>query len=257
MKKSLLFSLLFLLSIAIISAQATKIDVSTIKESFQPGENITLKVSLYDENNIPINDLVKINLEDAEKRKNIEKIISSNQLIEISLGEMATKGYWNINAEYQTLKSKSIFIVETQEMVKFEIENDVLTITNIGNTQYHKTIQIAIGDTIGIKEPALDIGEKASYRLIAPEGSYSIRITDGQTTVSKENVALTGNVIGVLDKNIGNQAGLTGGIKPEDGNDLSYESLKKSSFTYIFVLAIFGATILIVIERFYRKRTAN
>ncbi|MBU3906819.1 MAG: hypothetical protein KKA64_01055 [Nanoarchaeota archaeon] len=254
MKKVMLLVFCMIILSSLVLAQSSKISVITTKESFKAGEKITLKVSLLDENNNPINDNVQISLEDPNKKKKIEKTIQSNQLVDIDLGEGVSYGYWTARATYNGLESKSLFVVEVEELAKFEIQEDVLKITNIGNTQYTKTIQIVIGDTVGIKEPKLGIGESISLRLIAPDGNYNVRITDGKTTISQSNVALTGKVIGVLDERVSQGSPITGYIKPEGESELSLDYLKKNKFVYVFVLVIFGATILLAIERHYKRR---
>jgi len=66
-KKGALILLILFLMISLV--QATKIEVSTTKETFSTGEDITLKVSLLNDENTPINDNVLIILEDSEKIK--------------------------------------------------------------------------------------------------------------------------------------------------------------------------------------------
>ena len=73
----LVLSIVFLLSL--INAQEYKIDVLTIKNTFEAGENIIFKVSLLDANNNPINEVVTVVLEDAEKIVRVEQETISNK----------------------------------------------------------------------------------------------------------------------------------------------------------------------------------
>ncbi|MFH1711354.1 MAG: hypothetical protein ABH840_03515, partial [Nanoarchaeota archaeon] len=111
-----------------------------------------------------------------------------------------------------------------------------------------KTLQIVIGDTIGTKTiEDLQVGESLTFKLIAPDGQYNIKITDGKTTISRERVALTGEVIGVLDERLSNPSpGITGGI--------GQKSVFQSTFIYIFLVAVFVAAILLAVENKYRKK---
>ncbi|MEK6875138.1 MAG: hypothetical protein AABX30_00455 [Nanoarchaeota archaeon] len=256
MKNVLIFLVYIVVLSLVVNAQASKINIELVPDDvFAAGENITFKISLYDENNIPLSENVDVVIEDAEKMKHLEEKVLTKELVQIDLGELAPYGYWTIIAKYGNLQAKNTFSIEAEELAKFELNGDILTITNIGNIQYSKTVQIIIGNTIGIKEPRLDIGKKVEYRLIAPEGTYNIRITDGTTSISSSNIALTGEVIGILDEKIPERAGLTGGIKPDTADEsFSWYYLKKSKFTYIFVLAVFGAAILLAIERRYAKK---
>ena len=254
MKKSSIFIILLFL-IPLIAAQNYKMDISTSKETFNAGENITIKVVLYDSQNKLINDNVNVILEDAEKKVKIEKTIISNYFVDVELPPGASHGQGTIIAKYKEEELKGTFLIEAEELVRFEIDGEKLIITNIGNTQYSRTIQITIGDVTGIKNPKLKIGEKISYRLVAPEGTYNIRVSDGKTTKNYNNVMLTGtgNVVGAIDESASQRTGITGGISPdEEMSFLSY--VKDSKFIYVFILVIFGAMILIAIERKYRKK---
>lgn len=260
-KKSIISCFVFIIVLSSF-VLASKIEVSTTKETFSVGESITLKVSLYDSSNNPIDAGVNIIIEDAEKITKIEQMVPSNRLIDVSLGEKARYGYWKITAKYtepetnELVEGTALFMIEMNEQAKFEIEGDKLIITNIGNTRYTKTIDIIIGETLGTKKVDLDAGEKISFRLIAPDGVYNIKVTDGKTSITKQDVALTGKVIGILDESLASGGNpLTGGVKPEETNDDSfYSSIKSRNFVYVFVLVVIGAAVLLAIERNYRRR---
>ena len=250
-----LFCLVILTSLVV--AQNYKIEVSTLQETFEAGKNITFKVSLFDSQNNPVNDFVFVTLEDAEKNIKIEKEVPSNEIVEINLGEGVSYGQGTITASYKDAIAFDYFTIEINELANFELRGDILVVTNIGNTRYTKTIQITIGDTVGTKSPKIDIGKSVSYRLVAPDGSYNVKVTDGKTTLTQSDVRLTGTgqVIGALDQSVSQRSSITGGIRPEDESEeglLGY--IKGSTFIYIFVLVIFGAMILLVIERRFRKK---
>ncbi|MFC1682014.1 hypothetical protein ACFL0X_00140 [Nanoarchaeota archaeon] len=255
-KVVIIISMIFLLSF--VAAQEYRLEIFTSQETFEAGENITLKVNIYDSQSSLITDEVLIILEDAENKAKIEQLIPSNEFVSVGLGDQASHGQGKITANYKDSEATKLFIIEIKELAKFELNGENLLITNIGNTKYTKTIQIIIGETTGIKEPKLDIGEKISYKLVAPEGVYKIKITDGKTTLSKGEVKLagTGKAIGALDERISQRNPITGGIRPDEESDenlLSY--FKNSTFTYVFIIVIFGAMILLAIERRMHKKT--
>jgi len=245
-----------MLMLSLVSAE--KLNVAPIKETFVAGENINLKVSLLDSNNNPINTNVDITLEDAEKKMVIKRTVSTDSLVEVNLGDNAPAGYWKVTAAYGNLTSSALFMVELNELVKFEIKDNILIVINIGNIPYKKTIQIVIGETIGSKEIDLGVGESTTFRLIAPLGNYNVKVTDGKTTLATSNVALTGNVVGVLDNQELSNSPLTSGIK---GADPAYgeDNTKSRSGTlaYIFLFVILTAAILVMIERRMKKSAYN
>lgn len=250
-KRSAFFLVLVIFLSTFVLAEAINIEFP-LGDSFKAGEDITLKVSLFDDQNIPFKESVELTFEDAEKISKIEKTIFSKEIVDIDLGEGIISGFWTVTAKYQDIQASEIITIEIEELAKFEINDDLLIITNVGNTRYSKTVQIVIGDTVGIKELKLDVGESVELRLIAPEGIYNLRVSDGVTSIKKGSVSLTGNVIGILDERIVGSNTLTGGIKP--GGDISSTYLRSNKFVYVFILVIFGATILLAIERNYRRK---
>jgi hypothetical protein len=257
MKKILIlaFTILFLSSLA--SAYSLDITFPNEKTSFASGEAITFKVIIYDDSGNQIDGEVSIVVEDAERQVRIERIVTSKDLVSIDLGERATSGQGVIQAEYQEVKAIAFFEVGRKELALFEIEGNNLKVTNIGNTKYSRVITITIGETIGTKEPELEPGQSTSYRLVAPEGTYNVRVTDGITSLIRGDVPLsgTGQVIGAIDDSASRRSPFTGGVSPDDNSDIAWLSyVKNNTFIYVFVLVIFGAMILIAVERQYRKK---
>jgi hypothetical protein len=256
-KKSLVFLLLGIFLISFVIAEDYSLEVSTLKDTFQQGEKISIKVTVYDSEGKLVNDNVDVVLQDASKTTMVEETITSNTIQEIEIGEKASYGQGEIIATYKESEAKGTFTIEIEELVKFEIKDENLIITNIGNTQYTKTVQITIGETTGVKQPKLNPGKSISYKLVAPEGVYNIKITDGKTTLTQGDIKLTGTgkVIGALDQTASSRSPVTGGISPDENSEealLSY--VKNSKFVYTFVLVIFGAMVLLAIERRYSKK---
>jgi len=251
--------LFFIVCSSFVLANKISIDMrgrGESKNSFLAGEDIAFTISLYDENNNPVSDNVDVIIENADKTETIEKTFPSNQPVSLNLGESARAGFWSITAKYQDAEITSLFSIEPSGNVLFEIIEDRLIITNTGNSRYTETIDIAIGDSIKSQDVDLGVGDKTSFRLVAPDGTYNIRVTDGKTTVTKGSVTLTGtgNVIGVLDERLtGGEGPITGGPGPgEEGED--FYGGRNKNLVYLFIIVVIGAAVLLAIERNYRKR---
>ena len=255
MKKELIFIFAIILFTSLVVAQNYKLEVSTIPEDkiFRSGETIQLKITLYDLENNLVKDNILLILRDIRKEIIKEIIIQSNIFQEIQLPENILAGEGKIIFKYKDVETTESFFIEEKELAKFELDGEKLIITNIGNTKYNKKVYITIGETTGTKTPELNIGESVSYRLIAPEGNYNIQIKENEKIVLiKSDIKLTGTgqVIGALSEDSSKRVGLTGGISPEEGDEealLSYA--KNSKFIYVFMLTLFGAMILLAIER--------
>lgn len=253
MKKSVLSILILLL---LFQVCAEKIEIKA-GENVKPGESLSLQVLVYDNENNLIAGNVNVILEDASKFTKIEKILTIGKNEEVELNNTANPGYWKITARYNNVEASSLFLVETNEIIKIALDDDILSIENVGNAKYDKVIQIVIGDSIGTKKIILDVGEKMNMRLTAPDGSYNIKITDGKTTLSRNNVQLTGNVIGVSDDKPVLGSPMTG-ISPDKDEFSSITSgFMKKKVLYFFLALVIGATILLAIERNYRTRINN
>ena len=257
-KKSLIFLFCVIFLSSLVLAQEYKIEISIISEDkiFEPGETIELKVTLRDSNNNIIEDNVSIIIKDMKETIIQEETIKSKDIVEIKLDKNALAGDGKIVTKYKDAESTESFFIAENKLAKFELDGEKLIVTNIGNTVYEEKIYITIGETIRTQNPRLKIGESISYRLVAPEGVYNIKVSDEKTTLKKEEVKLTGTgkVIGALDERTSQSTGITG-ISPEkesEGELIGY--FKSSKFIYVFVLTIFGAMILLAIERKYRKK---
>ncbi|MFH1787289.1 MAG: hypothetical protein ABH811_00655 [archaeon] len=264
MKKILiiLFGIIFLSSLII--AQEYKMEISTIPKDkiFEPGQTIQIKVTLQDINNKIIEDDVLIILEDLKGVKIKETTIKSANFAKIVLDKNIIAGEGKMIANYKGTEISESFFVGKNELAEFKLDGEKLIITNTGNTIYEKKIYITIGDTIGTKTPRLGIGESISYRLIAPEGVYNIQIKEDGTTspilevndVPLTGKGLTGKAVGVLDESTGGASRGITGISPDpDSEGELFSYIKTSKFVYVFVFVVFGAMILLAIERRYRK----
>jgi len=258
-RKSLVFLFCMIFLISLVITQDYRMEISTIPEDkiFESGKTFEIKVTIYDSNNNLVNDEVSITLKDVKDAIIKETKIQSSNFEEIELNEGIISGEGKIIVNYKESETTESFFISENELAEFKLEGEKLIITNIGNTKYEKKVYITIGEMTGTKTPKLDIGKEISYNLVAPEGVYNIKVTDGETTFTREEVKLTGTgqVIGAIDKTPSTRSPLTGGISPDKESEeamLSY--MKNNKFIYVFVLIIFGAMILLAIERRYREK---
>jgi len=218
-----------------IKSKPNKIEIATNKQNVKPGENITFQVFIYDQANDAINGDVSVVVKDSEDNEIIKKLVKTSDYEEINLEKNSTSGYWKIEASVGDITTKRLFYVEELEEVKFEIIEDILTITNLGNIVYSKSVQITIDDEIEIKDLYLGVGESKKFRLIAPDGNHKISITDGSRTLNQADVFLTGKIIGVMDIRSGN---------------IFY----KYPIVWLFLIVVFALFILMLMERVTKKK---
>ncbi len=167
--------------------------------SIIPGDNLTYTVHLYDQANTEANGDVEISISKPDKSSFVKQLIKSGVPESIFIESNYTPGYWNIEARTENLAESKLFLVEEFEKAMFLLENNTLTIKNIGNVRYNKPIQVTIGGVTDIQKIDLNVGESKKLRLNAPDGEYDIAISDGKIKENLGRTFLTGRAIGIGD----------------------------------------------------------
>jgi hypothetical protein len=219
-----------------IKQQPSKLEIAINQQKIIPGENVSFKVILYDQGNNEMKGNVGITIKNNFDEEVYKKLLSTDEEVIFPVETNASAGYWKIEASVFELTSKRLFYVEENQKAEFDILNDTLIVTNIGNVPYKKAIQIVIGDEVEIKETEIPIGESKKFRLLAPDGIYNVRVTDGSETFTESDVSLTGNIIGVID--IRKQLSLW----------------NKYPMVWLFLIVVMGMFILMVVKRSVKKK---
>ncbi len=183
-----------------IKQKPTKIKIKT-QEEINPGEDLEFKAILYDQSGKTINNQqVSYTLKDSTGEENLNILSSGDNSTFYKLPPNTPKGYMNLTAKTEGLTAEKRIYVKENEQASFNLENNTLSIRNIGNVPYNNPIEIKIGNETKVIETNLTQGESESLYLEAPEGEYNISINDGFQNLSKKT-ALTGNAVSVSSKN--------------------------------------------------------
>ena len=217
----------------------SKIEIESMKLSVKPGESFSFIPVIYDQANEKIDGEISVKILTPFNKLFSQKILKSGEEYKISLLTNADEGYWSIEASSLNLNNKKLVYVEKMQKAAFSIANNTLTIENIGNVIYEKSVQISIGDTTDIKKVSLDVGEKKIYRLSAPEGAYNLEVTDGEEQLKLADVALTGKVISISES----EKRLFGSIK--------------YTIVWFFLIAVFGVFIFLSVKKLVTKKNSG
>ena len=240
--------------ISLVSANYS-IDISGLKESYSIGEKINYNVLLLQDGK-PITDNVDVIFSDDFGNNKIKLNVVSNNPNELLINESFSSKGWHVTANYSERKvTNSFFILEYSE-VEFVIEGNKLIIKNKGNVRYTKDVKVKIGEEVNTYIQNIPVGDEKVWVLIAPKGSYSIEITDGVNTFTKNNVVLnsvgTGNAIGAMGESMGISGFSSAPIDPEN-MDKSFISNKGAPIAMLFIIGVLILGILLFIERKLRK----
>lgn len=242
---------------AIASAEEYAIDINIEKSIYSGYENVTYKVILL-KDGVQFSDNVKVFVSDVSNKKVMDFDIESNNENSFLIDKDFPSGYWKIEASYEDKSVKRFFTIGEREEAEFSIEGDKLIIKNAGNVPYTRTVQILIGEKVISQKQYIEIGDYKEIKLVAPEGVYDIQITDGVITpLVKRNVQLsgTGNVIGALDQDIIDNQPTLGGAR--DASAEGFFTSKNFSVAFLFIGAVFGLFILLLVERVMQKKRAG
>lgn len=192
--------ILFLLLVGVVSAEKIEIEFMKNKESYIPGESISFRITLYDDNLIQLPEVVDFEILNFYSDVIHHGKTISGESSSFIIPENAIQGYWGIIARYNEIEKKELFSVGELEKIKIELEGDNLIISNIGNVPIvSKQISIFIGENNELALVSLEVGQIKRIRLTAPPGEYDIRVSDGtdENTFEVSGVSLTGNVVGL------------------------------------------------------------
>lgn len=219
-----------------VKKKASKIEIAVSQQNLLPGNSIIFSPIIYDQANEKAEGEVSVKLSDPFDSIILQKILKSGEEETVFLETNSTPGYWTIEVASADLKAKRLFYVDELERASFEIVNDTLIIRNIGNVVYDKALQISIGQVTEIKNINLDVNGEKKLRLLAPDGQYSVRITDGADEIMVSGVSLVGKVVGIEDLKKG----------------LAIST--RYPIVWLFLVAVFGLFIVMLLKKVVKKK---
>jgi len=122
----------------------TTIDVALNNQNFNPGENVSFKPVLLDQTGSFISDQLTILVFTKDGERIYERVVMSGEPSYFEIPTNLVSGYYTTEFSSQNLTVDKTFFVNEKAIASFEIVNDTLTITNIGNIPYTKDVQIEL-----------------------------------------------------------------------------------------------------------------
>jgi hypothetical protein len=214
----------------------TETEVALNDQNIDPGTVLSFIPLLKDQAGRTVSEEdVAVIIRDSQGNRIFEKIVESDKKINYDIPTDTPADYYEIEVSYEDITSVKKFFINEKAQVSFELQNETVVVTNIGNVPYNKDVQIEINGKPFIKKIELDLKESQEFRLTAPPGEYDIKITDGESEIAASGVALTGHAIDV-------------------------ETLKKTGRTistspivWIFVILVLGAGVFFFFRNMIKK----
>ena len=203
--------------------------------SVEPGEDLKVKAILHDQTGENIESDVIITIKNKENTI-LEQIgKQTDEFLSFPIASNEPPSEWKIVAVSNKITSEADFEIMRKEAVVVELINKTITITNVGNVLYNKSVLIKIGNESRNLDVFLKVDESEKYVLTAPDGEYQIEILAEGGNKINQNVILTGRSIEV---------------KEASGSVLT---LVRYPVVWIFIIAVMGFVAFMVFKKGYKR----
>ncbi|MFH0808791.1 MAG: adenylate/guanylate cyclase domain-containing protein [archaeon] len=217
-----------------VAQVASSMVMSLSEEVAIPGENFSIGVEVFDQSGVEMIGLVSLKIL-SPSGEGIEAGINTGEFGELTFDFNSSVGMWKVIAKFNEMVEEREFEMAALQKVEFDLEDSILSITNIGNVLYNKTISVEIGEEILKLELKIDVGEVRKFDVGAPTGEYVVFVSDGESSFSRQ-VLLTGNDVSV-----------------EGLREVSI--FKNYSIVWIFLILILGGVGVVLLIKYRRTKT--
>jgi len=215
---------------------ATSIVVSLSDAEVTPGGNFTIGTEVFDQSGRKMDGTVSVRIV-SPTGDIIETSVPNNEFASIDFATNSTAGIWTIKASFNELSEVREFEVKEFQKVDFDFEDSVLSVANVGNTIYNKSISVQVGNEAMDLELKIETGEVRKFNVDAPDGEYELIIDDGDNSISRQ-VLLTGNAVKISDlKEVG--------------------ILKGYSVVWIFLIVVLGGVGTVLFMKYRKTKTVD
>ncbi len=183
-----------------------EVKINIDKDIYKPNENVVATVFLNDQSGDNVLGSSAVQLVDPNGKDALTKIVDNGNEFELFLDELTLPGTWILRAESKGFQSSKKFYVEEIKDKEIKLlEENKLSIRNIGNVNYEDPVEVVLKKDNGeefkvIKKTSLKPNQTIILDLNdeVPSGSYDVRVGGNLIT---GNVILEGSGIENLKHN--------------------------------------------------------
>src|SRR3989338_380517 len=190
---------------------ATYLDIAVGSSSLIPPNKLDYTPLLYDQSIELIQHVnIIVNLFDPFGNSLSQNLIESGVVRSEDIIFNATPGEWIIEAKQGNLRAEKKIYINGVENATFSLQDGTLTVINIGNVPYENVLETTIGSVIEVTNVYVPVSKSKKFNLKAPDGSYTVSLSEGSTSYDLGNVFLTGRAVKVSDSD----SYLSDGVSP-------------------------------------------
>lgn len=220
-----------------ISQVLTRIEIVLSLQNLDPGQELSFKPRLLDQSDQNIEEKVSVIIRDEDSNRIYERIVPSEETINYNIPTNISAGYYEIESFSSGLSEIKRFYINEKKIVSLELTNETLIVTNIGNMKLEDyPVQIELNGKPFVKKVNLELGEKQEFKLTG-DGTYDIKISDGNKELLQNGVVLTGAAVGV-----------------ETIKEAGYLALG-NPIVWIFLIIILAGVVLFFFRDIFKKKS--
>ena len=174
-----------------------KSDISISTQDITPENEFVYTILLYDQTEQIVEESAEVSIFKPNEELFVTQVVSSGEANSMEIEGTVMPGSWLIESKINGMTTNRTFNVKEFEKASFSLAENILTVSNIGNIPYEKSIDVAIGNGSEVVDIELKLGESKRYVLSAPEGNYEVGIRDDNGKEILGTSFLTGRSIGV------------------------------------------------------------
>ena len=181
----------------VINSIPTKLYIAIEKLNIVPGNNLTFKIILYDQTSKEMTGKAHLIIKDSKKEIYSASNLTTGTFYSYAIAKNMPAQEINLFSSLISgnISTNKIISIEKHAEIEIQVLGDELIVKSVWNIPYAGQINVKVGNSVIQQDVSLDLGEIKKYRINAPAGNYTILVNDAQTSMTKTNVSLTGNVI--------------------------------------------------------------
>lgn len=218
-----------------INQIASSIATSLSNTEITPDDNFSVGTEIFDQSGIKMDGTVSVKII-SPNDKEIPLVIKSGGFADVTFLPNSTVGTWKIISSFDSINEQKEIEMLGEPKVNFDFEDSVLTIANIGNMLYNKTINVKIGNKSFPLNLNIKVGETRKFALNAPSGEYKVVAGDGENSITR-TIPLSGEVVSI--------------------DNVKDDVLKNYSILWVFLILVLAAIGIVFFIRYRKTRTVK
>ncbi len=177
-----------------INSILTYVQIILNTQTINPSEPLIIQSKLLDQSGKEIQDSCSMVITNSVGSKVYEKILSSGESFNYLIPTDLSSGDYVVQVSAKNKSESKNFFVNALGILDYQILNETLAVTNIGNSLYDGNFEIELGNQSFIKQIYLFPGEKKLFRLTG-DGNYEVSVNNRVLS----SLSLTGRAVDVTD----------------------------------------------------------